>query len=138
MATVFVTGNLTKDPEVRKIGNGLAVAFTIAASTNKKLEDGTYMANYYECLLYGKPGETFLRLCQKGTRVTVHGELMADEYKKKDGTMATALKIIVEGKIEYQKNLKTEDGSSTIRETKAKPDYERIKARPAADDYDPW
>lgn len=138
-ALIVVTGNVTTEPAVKNVGGAEAVVFQLGTNTTSKNADGSYEKNYYNCILYGKSGETFMRIVQKSSNITVHGQFYAKEFKKKDGTIGTALNILCEGKIEYHQRLKNSE-SDTIRSSDNKPDYERVKKKSTVvDDEDsPW
>lgn len=95
MNNAFVTldGNLTRDPELRPVGVNNVCNYTVAVNTDTKNEDGTYGTNYYDCSTWGKTGEYIFSKLQKGTEVTVYGELEAIEKPDKDGNMRTRLRV---------------------------------------------
>lgn len=140
-ATVFITGNVTKEPEVKQIGDAKGVVFDVAVSTDKKQADGTYLSNYYSCMLFGKPCDTFLKKVQKGTNLSFHGSLRLEEYKKKDGSTGFSAKVTVEGKVEYNNRTKDADGTNTVRSSSNKTNYEASKPKKMVETEDsesPW
>lgn len=84
-AKITITGNLTRDPELKQLGGQSAAAFTVAVRTRAKNNDGSYKSNFYDCTLFGKLGEYFMARAQKGTGVVVIGDLVADAYIGKQG-----------------------------------------------------
>lgn len=80
-AFVTITGNLTRDPEMTTIGSQQACRFSVGVRTRtKNKEDGGYKSNFYECTFFGKQAEYFFARAQKGTAVTVFGDLTVDAY----------------------------------------------------------
>ena len=80
-AFVTIVGNLTRDPVMEVVGGQNACRFSVGARTRtKNKEDGTYKSNFYECTFFGKQGEYFFARAQKGTSVTVMGDLTVDAY----------------------------------------------------------
>lgn len=95
-AKLAITGNLTKDPELKPLGGKQACVFTVAVRTRlKNTADGTYKSNFYDCTWFGTFAEGFYNRIQKGTGVTVWGELAADTYTAGD-TTRMALKVTVD------------------------------------------
>jgi len=84
-AKITITGNLTRDPELKQLGGQSAAAFTVAVRTRAKNSDGSYKSNFYDCTLFGKLGDYFMARAQKGTGVVVIGDLAADAYIGKQG-----------------------------------------------------
>ena len=93
-AYVAISGNLTKDPEIRDVGNQKCCSFTVAVRTQAKAKDGGYKTDFYDCSFFGKMGENFFSRAQKGTGVTVWGSLAADAYAVR-GEARPALRVNV-------------------------------------------
>lgn len=94
-ATVFVTGNLIKDPTHSVVNNQTVVSFTIATNTTLKKTDGTgYESNFYNVSVWGKPAEWLLEKIQKGTQVEVCGDLILQKYtNQKTGEAGQSMNI---------------------------------------------
>ena len=93
-ASVHIMGNLTRDPETRTVGANKVTGFTVAVSTSEKKPDGTYNTNYYDVSLWGPRGESFCERAEKGTAVSVEGDLMLSEYiSKKDNLPHQRLRV---------------------------------------------
>lgn len=95
-AKVIFTGNLVRDPEMRKIGESNAATFCIGVRTPLKAEDGTYKSNFYDCTLFGKRADYVMAHAQKGTLAFVSGDLALSEYKNKDGEDRHSLRTTVD------------------------------------------
>ena len=92
-AIVTIDGNLTRDPELRQVGASNVCNYTVAVNTDTKKEDGSYEANFYDCSTWGNSGEYIFNKIQKGTEVTVTGELQAVDKADAAGTPRTRLRI---------------------------------------------
>ena len=92
-ARVFFTGNLTRDPEAAQAAGQNVVRFSVAVRTTAKDPEGNYITNFYDCTLWGRRGEYLLQRAQKGTVVSVVGELVCATYQGKDGTTRLALRV---------------------------------------------
>lgn len=88
------TGRLGRDAEVRHTPSGHAVcAFTVANDIGFGERKTT---NWIKCDLWGKRAEGGLpQHLVKGAQVVVTGEVSLDEFQKRDGTQAAALKVRV-------------------------------------------
>lgn len=95
-AKVTVIGNLTRDPEMKTLGGQQAATFSVAVRTRAKNADGTYKSNFYDCTFFGKMGEYFMTRAQKGTGVTVIGDLAVDVYTPTNGEARPSLRLTVD------------------------------------------
>ena len=116
-ANVFFSGNLTRDPEMRQVGAQNVCRFSVAVNTSTKDKEGNYVSNYYECSLWGKRADSFMRRAQKGTVVAVAGDLVAQSYLAKDGTNKTSLAVSVNA-VDVLARRKGEEGEAAQPKTK--------------------
>jgi single-strand DNA-binding protein len=74
---VVLTGNLTRDPELRSTGGGLAVCkLGIAVNTRRKNGDTwEEKPNYFRVTVFGKQGENCAQYLKKGRPVAIDGRL---------------------------------------------------------------
>lgn len=94
MNKVIITGNLTKDSELRfTAGSGVAVTkFTLAVQKRKK-EDG---ADFINCVWFGKGAESMSQYLVKGAKVGIVGRINTGNYEAKDGHKVYTTDVIVE------------------------------------------
>ena len=97
---VILTGNLTKDPELRSTGSGMAVC-SLRIATNTRRKDGQSgewvdQAHYFSVTVFGRQGETAAQYLSKGRGVAVDGRLSWREYEDKQGNKREAVEIIAE------------------------------------------
>jgi single-strand DNA-binding protein len=87
---VVITGNLTKDPELRHTGGGTAVCELRVAvnSSRKNGQTGQWedKANYFDVVIWGAQGENCANYLSKGRPVAVEGRLDWSEWEAKDGS----------------------------------------------------
>lgn len=103
-AKIAITGNLTKDPEMKTYGGKPACVFSVATRTRTKDADGNYKTNYYNCTWFGSFAQGFCSRAQKGTGVTVWGDLTADTYGA-NGDPRVSLSVTVDS-VEAQARLR--------------------------------
>ena len=100
MNKVFLTGRLTKAPEVRSTQNGKSVCtFTLAVDKRRK-EDG---ADFLPVVVWGTLAEVCGKYLDKGRQVAVAGEIHIRSYEAKDGGKRYVTEIIADG-VEFMGN----------------------------------
>lgn len=98
---VMISGNLTRDPEVRTTASGSQIlSFSVAVNDRRKDpstgEWGDY-ANYIDCTLFGNRVDFFSRNLSKGTKVSVEGKLRWSQWEAKDGSgKRSKIEVIVD------------------------------------------
>ena len=128
---VILIGRLGRDPEVRYLPNGEAVAnFGLATSENWKDRNGEKQerTEWHNIVMYRKLAEIAGQYLKKGAQVYITGRIQSRKYTGKDGIERTAYEIIAgEMKMLGSK----QDGShSEASDTKPAP-----PAKPAANQY---
>ena len=98
---VFLTGNLTKDPELRRSANGLAVLdMRIAVNDNVKNSvtgEWDERPNYFAMTMFGSRAEGVSRFLKRGSKVSVEGKLRWSEWNDKDtGDKRSKVEVIVD------------------------------------------
>jgi single-strand DNA-binding protein len=97
---VVMTGNLTKDPELRSLPSGTSVCeLRIACNTRRKDQSsGEWMdkPNYFNVKVWGAQGENAARFLSKGRPVAIDGRLEWREWEAQDGTKRQAIDIIAD------------------------------------------
>jgi single-strand DNA-binding protein len=85
---VILVGNLGKNPEIRHLDNGRAVAnFSIATSEVYKNREGEKVTNteWHNVVLWTPLAEVAERFLKKGGQVYIEGKLTSRTYDDKDG-----------------------------------------------------
>lgn len=97
---VVLTGNLTRDPELRSLPSGNAVcSLRIACNTRRKngqTGDWEDKPNYFDVTVWGAQGENCARYLAKGRPVAVDGRLEWREWTTQDGQKRQAVDIIAD------------------------------------------
>jgi single-strand DNA-binding protein len=89
----ILTGNLGRDPELRQHNGDNILNFAIGVQTGTKDKPETM---WVDCALWGKRATSLQPYMAKGQRVTVSGPIKLEEYKAKDGTPKTRLRLSVD------------------------------------------
>ena len=98
MNKVFLSGNLTRDPEVKYTPNGKAVSkFGIAINRRyKNAEGGQPDVDFFNLTAWDKTAEFCGRYLRKGSRVLVEGRLQTYSYQAQDGTKRSGVDIQID------------------------------------------
>jgi single-strand DNA-binding protein len=97
---VIITGNLTRDPELRSLSSGTSVcSLRVAVNTRRKNNStGEWedKPNYFDVTVWGAQGENCARFLSKGRPVAVDGRLEWREWQDKDGNKRQSIDIIAD------------------------------------------
>jgi single-strand DNA-binding protein len=96
---VTVTGNLTRDPELRSLQSGTSVCkLRIAVNTRRKGASGEWedKPNYFDVTVWGAQGENCATYLQKGRPVAVDGRLEWREWESQDGGKRQSVEIVAD------------------------------------------
>jgi single-strand DNA-binding protein len=96
---VVLTGNLTRDPELRTTPSGTSVCgLRIACNTRRKDSSGQWVdkPNYFDVTVWGAQGENCAQYLSKGRPVAVDGRLEWREWEDKEGNKRQAVDIIAD------------------------------------------
>ena len=95
---VVMTGNLTRDPELRSTPSGMSVcSLRIACNTRRKGASGEWedKPNYFDVTVWGAQGENCARYLAKGRPVAIDGRLEWREWEQ-EGQKRQAVDIIAD------------------------------------------
>jgi single-strand DNA-binding protein len=116
-----IIGNLTRDPELKKLPNGTDVAnFSIATNESYKDKDGNKVESvqYHNCVAFGKPAELIALYMKKGSSLYVQGKLQTSSWDDKDsGKKMYKTEIVVR---DFQFGAKKDGATTTAPTAEAK------------------
>lgn len=95
----IITGNLTRDPELRTTPNGASVcSFSVAVNRVYKDSNGEQKedVSFIDCSAWGRLAEMINQYAKKGTGVLVSGRLDQRSFEGKDGVRRSRTEIVVE------------------------------------------
>lgn len=96
---VNISGNLTRDPELRATTGGTQVlSFGMAVNDRRKNQQtGEWedYPNFVDCTMFGSRAEKISRYLTKGCKVAVEGKLRYSQWER-DGQKRSKLEVIVE------------------------------------------
>lgn len=91
---IVIMGRLTRDPEMRKTGSGIAVAnFTVAVDRDFNGQDGQKETDFIDCVAWRKTAEFVQKYFSKGKMIAVAGRLQVRSWTDKDGNKRRTAEI---------------------------------------------
>lgn len=106
---ITIMGRLTRDPELRRTGSGIAVAsFTVACDRDFGGQNGEKEVDFIDCVAWRNTGEFVSQYFTKGRMIVVDGRLQIRKYTDKDGNKRTAAEVVADHC--YFGDSKREDG----------------------------
>lgn len=93
---ITIMGRLTRDPELRRTGSGVAVAsFAIACDRDiANKESGERETDFFDCVAWKGTGEFVAKHFQKGSMAVVDGRLQVRAWTDKDGNKRRTAEIV--------------------------------------------
>ena len=96
---VLISGNLTRDPELRASGSGTQILrFGVAVNDrrhNPQTNEWEDYPNFVDCVMFGNRASALARYLAKGTKVSLEGKLRYSSWEK-DGQRRSKLEVIVD------------------------------------------
>ena len=95
---ITIMGRLTRDPELRRTGSGIAVAsFTVAVDRDFSGRDGGEKeTDFIDCVAWRQTGEFVSKYFTKGSMIVVSGRLQIRNWTDKDGNKRRTAEILVD------------------------------------------
>ena len=96
---VVISGNLTRDCELRQTASGTSVlSFGVAVNERRKNgQTGEWedYANFVDCTMWGKRAQAIAQYLTKGVKVAIEGKLRYSSWER-DGQKRSKLDVIVD------------------------------------------
>lgn len=96
---VVISGNLTRDPELRSTAGGMAVMSMGVAVNDRRRNQQTGewedYPNFVDCTMFGARAESLSAHLAKGTKVCIEGKLRWSQWER-DGQKRSKLEVVVD------------------------------------------
>ncbi|MBE6466325.1 single-stranded DNA-binding protein [Denitrobacterium detoxificans] len=96
---VVISGNLTRDPDLRQTSSGMAVlGFGVAVNDRRKNpQTGEWedYPNFVDCTMFGSRAQSISGFLRKGNKVAIEGKLRWSQWER-DGQKRSKLEVIVD------------------------------------------
>ena len=129
---IVIMGRLTRDPELRRTGSGVAVAsFTVAVDRDfGKNENGEKETDFIDCVAWRQTGEFVSKYFTKGRMAVVSGRLQIRSWTDKEGNKRRTAEIVADNVYFGDSKRDGENGGSSFA---APGTYSAPAASPASD-----
>ena len=123
---VNITGNLTRDSELRSTAAGTAVLSMGVAVNDRRKNSQTDVwedhPNFIDCTMFGTRAEALARYLTKGTKVAIEGKLRWSQWEdKNDGGKRSKVEVVVDD-IEFMSRNDSQGGAQP-QYTQQQPQY---------------
>ena len=95
---IVIMGRLTRDPELRRTGSGIAVAsFTVAVDRDFGGRDGGEKeTDFIDCVAWRQTGEFVSKYFPKGSMMVVAGRLQIRNWTDKEGNKRRSAEVVAD------------------------------------------
>lgn len=115
----IITGNVTRDPELRYTPSGSAVC-SFGVATNHSIKKGDVWEDkptFHNVVVWGKVAEYLSNTLKKGMKVSLTGRIDNRQYDAKDGTKKYISEIVAETVIPFSQPM-SNSGENSVSEPK--------------------
>lgn len=92
-----LVGRLTRDPELRYTGSGVAVAsFTLAVNRPFSNSSGERESDFINCVMWRKSAENFSNFTRKGSLVGIDGRIQTRSYENQQGQRVYVTEVVAD------------------------------------------
>ena len=110
---ITIMGRLTRDPELRRTGSGVAVAsFTVAVDRDFSGRDGGEReTDFIDCVAWRQTGEFVSKYFTKGSMIVVSGRLQIRSWTDKEGNKRRSAEVVADN-CYFGESKRSEGGAS--------------------------
>jgi len=95
MNKVILVGRLTRDPELRRTNNDIAVTqFTVAVNRIYTNKQGEKQTDFINCVAWRNQAENLCRYMRKGSMVGVEGQIQTRSYDDANGIRRYVTEVV--------------------------------------------
>ena len=110
---ITIMGRLTRDPELRRTGSGIAVtSFTLAVDRDYKAKDAEKEVDFIDCVAWRNTGEFVGKYFTKGRMAVVSGKLQIRGWTDKEGNKRRTAEVLAENVYFADSKSESADNSS--------------------------
>ena len=132
---ITIMGRLTRDPELRRTGSGIAVAsFSLAVDRDFSPRDGGEReTDFIDCVAWRQTGEFVSKYFTKGRMAVVSGRLQIRSWTDKDGNKRRTAEIVADNV--YFGDSKRDEGGNSFAAAPSFGEYSAPAASAPASDF---
>ena len=134
---ITIMGRLTRDPELRRTGSGIAVAsFTVAVDRDFGGRDGGEReTDFIDCVAWRQTGEFVSKYFTKGRMIVVSGRLQIRSWTDKDGNKRRTAEVVADNCYFGDSKRDSDGGSSYGGNTYGGNSYGNAYSAPSGNNY---
>ncbi len=120
---VILIGNVGKDPEIRHLDSGVAVAnFTLATSESYNAKNGERVTNteWHNIVMWRGLADVVEKYVKKGSRLFIEGKITSRQYEK-DGQTKYFTEIVANNMVMLDSKTSTQSNNNIDNTTATKP-----------------
>lgn len=110
---VIISGNLTRDPELRSTQSGMDVmSFGVAVNDrrrNPQTNEWEDYPNFVDCTMFGNRARSLHQYLSKGTKVAIEGKLRWSQWER-EGQKRSKIEVIVD-ELEFMSSRNSDSSS---------------------------
>ena len=126
---LVLMGRLSKDPELKTIGETNVCNFDIAVDNKRKESDGTRSTSFFPVVCFGVIAENVAEHLVKGSKVAVQGSIEQRTFMKKDGSKGYSYEVVATS-VEFLDSKKSIDETAEPDKEEEKPKYDPYTGKP--------
>ena len=110
---ITIMGRLTRDPELRRTGSGIAVAsFSVAVDRDFGGRDGGEKeTDFIDCVAWRQTGEFVSKYFTKGSMIVVSGRLQIRSWPDKEGNKRRSAEVVADN-VYFGESKRSSEGNS--------------------------
>ena len=97
---VVISGNLTRDAELRRTQSGMAILNVGVAVNDRRRNQQTGewedYANFIDCVMFGSRAESISNYLTKGTKVAIEGKLRWSQWENREGQKRSKIEVVID------------------------------------------
>ena len=111
---IVIMGRLTRDPELRRTGSGIAVAsFSVAVDRDFGNRDGGEReTDFIDCVAWRQTGEFVSKYFTKGSMIVVSGRLQIRNWNDKEGNKRRSAEVVADN-VYFGESKRSSEGSGS-------------------------
>ncbi|MDR1775000.1 MAG: single-stranded DNA-binding protein [Actinomycetes bacterium] len=110
---VAISGNLTRDPELKQAGQSTVLEMGVAVNERRKnsqTDQWEEVPSFIDVNVWGARGEALSRFLRKGMKIAVTGRLRQDRWQAQDGTNRSKI-IVIADEVDFMSSPREDGGN---------------------------
>lgn len=124
---ITLMGRLTRDPELRRTGSGIAVAsFTLAVDRDYKGQNGEKECDFIDIVVWRNTAEFVSKYFDKGSMAVVSGRLQIRGWTDKEGNKRRSAEVLANG-VYFGSSKRSNDSGGYDRPSNEEPEFSMLE-----------